>query len=342
MNSVGERFAVDGHYANSPEECDIVLLNLSPSFRIFGLMSEAIRLKCKHGKKLLCRLAGPISIARGTEDQSCWDRLFFYFLRQFADGIVYQSSWSKGANITAGAPENVPATVIINVPGEKHFPPSDVVWRDEAEEGGKVRLLYASWSDNYNKGGDVLAYLDDVLDFYRYAFTFVGRTQVTYSNIVVRPPVAPDQLARLLAEHDIFIFPSRVEACSNMLLEAIYSGKVVVASNTTSNPEVLPKDRGELYESPEEIPDLLDRIVLNHHQYESVEQLPTMKVLASQYVAFAGTLDTRPVSRISCIWATVNLERLLWREFGVLPVIKYRTIMWLSHMKRTILGGKRV
>ncbi len=90
--------------------------------------------------------------------------------------------------------------------------------------GRRVRVIATSWSDNPNKGADVLAWLDEHLDHERYELTFAGRTDESFERIRALGPIPLEPLAAELRRNDVYLAPSRNDPCSNALLEALASG----------------------------------------------------------------------------------------------------------------------
>ena len=56
-------------------------------------------------------------------------------------------------------------------------------------------MIVSSWSDNPRKGADILAWLDEHLDFDAYDVTFAGRTQQRFRRISVVDPLPSEPLA---------------------------------------------------------------------------------------------------------------------------------------------------
>ena len=137
------------------------------------------------------------------------------------------------------------------------------------------------------KGFDTLEYLDNNLDFSSYEMTFLGNSPLAFKNIKKIDPVPSREVGLILKEHDIFVFPSKAEACSNTLIEALSCGLPCLCFNATSNSEVLQRG-GELFNSNEEILEKLDKIKNNYYSY----QIPSfcLKEKASQYLAFGSDI----------------------------------------------------
>ncbi len=73
-------------------------------------------------------------------------------------------------------------------------------------------------------------------------------TQLGIGDATEFIPTQPE-VAGYLREIDIFVLPSRTEALSNALMEAMACGCACVASNVGGNPELVGNSRGLLFES---------------------------------------------------------------------------------------------
>ena len=92
---------------------------------------------------------------------------------ELADATIVQSRYSLDAHRALGIELRRPHLVANTVdPAIFHPPPTR-----EPIGGRRVRVIATSWSDNPNKGADVLAWLDANLDHERFELTFAGRTQ---------------------------------------------------------------------------------------------------------------------------------------------------------------------
>ena len=69
--------------------------------------------------------------------------------------------------------------------------------------------------------------------------SFAGNIEKPFQNIQMLGQLNSHELADELRQHDIFIFASERESCSNSLLEAMHSGLPVLCRNSSSNPEIL-------------------------------------------------------------------------------------------------------
>jgi glycosyltransferase involved in cell wall biosynthesis len=72
------------------------------------------------------------------------------------------------------------------------------------------------------------------------------------------------EMPLLMRSCDVFAFPSRYEACSLVMLEAMAAGMPVVTSRTTGGSELVPRDGGFLMREPDDragLVDILRRVV---------------------------------------------------------------------------------
>ena len=150
-------------------------------------------------------------------------------------------------------------------------------------EGRRVRVIASSWSDNANKGGDVLAWLDHHLDHARYELTFAGRTDEVFEHVRVLGPLATEPLAAELRRSDVYLAPSRNDPCSNALLEALASGLPAVYRNSGGHPELV-GDAGVPFADAEETAAALDRLVAELEERRSAIRLTRIDEVADRYV----------------------------------------------------------
>jgi len=228
--------------------------------------------------RVIHRIDGPVSIYRGTDDQI--DRHIAELNREFADVTVFQSQYSLQANHNLGLTFKNP-TVILNAVDPNIFYRAKPV---EPIQNRKIRLIATSWSDNPNKGGPTYRWLEDHLDWNRFAFTFVGQTREHFQKIRHIPPVPSEQLSDLLRDHDIYITASLHESCSNALIEALACGLPAIYVRSGANAEIV-KEGGLGFSGKEEIPALLDDLAAAHAQYKSQIRIASLAEIADQYLA---------------------------------------------------------
>ncbi|HNY32486.1 MAG TPA: glycosyltransferase family 4 protein [Fibrobacteria bacterium] len=68
------------------------------------------------------------------------------------------------------------------------------------------------------------------------------------------------EMPALMRSCDVFAFPSRYEACSLVMLEAMASGLPVLTSRTTGGSELVPPEGGFLLDYPDDLEGMTDRL----------------------------------------------------------------------------------
>lgn len=267
---------------------DAILFNLDPSPDFVERMIRLMSIKKTTPQTLVvARIAGPIVLARGRD--SAWDKLLYAFCDVLADGVVFQSEWSRRANHRCGLKQGVHELVALNAPDASIF---NAGGRQPFSRNRKMRLIGSSWSTNPRKGLQVFEWLERNLDFSRYEITFVGNAPSQFTHIRTVPPLASPALAKELKQHDVFLFPSMVEACSNSLVEALHCGLPAIAHHGSSNKEVVGKG-GEFFDREEEIPSLLEKMAQSLESYQWKLRLPDIAQTADQYLGFVKNIVLR-------------------------------------------------
>lgn len=268
-----------GVWVDSPGDADIVL------FDSFNEAARVVRWKAQLPKvRFVHRINGPISGYRGTDVQI--DKLIHSLAYRVADGVIFQSEYSRTGNLALGMNPTLPCTVIHNAARPEFRPPLQRATQQ------RMRLIAASWSPNPNKGFDVYDYLDRNLDFDRYSMTFVGNTPFAFKNIRHVPPQKSDGMIRLLQEHDIFVTASRNESCSNAILESMATGMPVVALRSGSNAEIV-GHAGCLFNEKSEVLDAIDSVAENYDNYRSMIPVRPISAAADAYLSFmSGILES--------------------------------------------------
>ena len=149
--------------------------------------------------------------------------------------------------------------------------------------GRPVRVIATSWSDNPNKGAEVIAWLDRHLDHDRYELTFVGRSDKTFEHVRVLGPIASEPLAAELRRSDVYLAPSRNDPCSNALLEALASGLPAVFRASGGHPELV-GDAGVAFDEPEEVVAALDRLVFELDERRAAIRVTPLADVADRYL----------------------------------------------------------
>jgi len=272
-------FIGQGVYEEEKGNADILFFNSDHEARC------VVEAKLKYNDKIFIhRLAGPIYLARGSSKKT--DYLIYRLNKYIADGTIFQSNWSKAENYRAGLERQAYETIIGNAPDKGIFSINKI---QRGITGRKVRLIATSWSSNVRKGFDIYKYLDERLDFEKYEFTFVGNTPFEYKNIQHILPQPTSELVKILSEHDIFIQASRIEACSNSLIEAMHCGLPAVVWNGTSNPEVM-KEGGLVFNSSSDVIDAIQIVANNYEYYVGKIEMHSIDEIGNMYYKFSRKL----------------------------------------------------
>jgi glycosyltransferase involved in cell wall biosynthesis len=266
-------------YEQNPEKADVILFNSHHR------LNDLIRLKANHPEKVFIhRIDGPVFLIR--KDTLKLDKLIYKTNNLIADGIIFQSQWSKNKNIELGLKINVPETIITNAPDPLLFNHSK---KEPFNPNRKTKIIATSWASNMSKGFDTYKYLDTALNFSEFEMTFCGNSPVKFRNIKHIEALPGNQLAELLKQHDIFITASKNDPCSNSLIEALHCGLPALAYNDGGHPEIIGK-AGCIYNEHSEIIKKLHHIKDNYNSCQNEIQLPSMNEVAAEYINFIKTI----------------------------------------------------
>lgn len=236
------------------------------------------RLSASNQLRMVHRLDGSISIARGIEDTS-EDNKIYALNEELASATIYQSQWcyrqAENLGFHAIAPviiRNAVDRSIFHSHGRKSYDPTR-----------KIRLITTSWSDNLRKGAAIYNWLDGHLDWSRYEYTFVGRIKETFSHIHHVAPVGSEELAGILRQHDIFVTATQKDACSNAIIEALACGLPVVCLNDGGSPELV-RAGGKCFKDVSNLLLCLDEVVKHYSAYQESIQLNDITTVAQCYL----------------------------------------------------------
>jgi glycosyltransferase involved in cell wall biosynthesis len=246
-------------------------------FNSFNFDFRRLRRLVRDDCRMVHRVDGPIGLYRGFDDGT--DARIGEINHEFADATVVQSRFSLESHAALGIDLVSPALIVNAVDPGIFGPPAD----REALAARRVRLITASWSDNANKGGDVLHWLDRNLDWERYEMTFVGRTEERYERIRVIGPIASEPLADALRRHDVYIAPSLNDPCSNALLEGLACGLPAAYRSSGGHPELV-GEGGLPFDGPEGLPKVLDRLVVELEERRAAIRIPSIGATADRYL----------------------------------------------------------
>lgn len=223
------------------------------------------------------RIDGPMSVY-GRKDPEI-DKKVHQWNRKHATRTVFQSNYSWKMHEELGLDFVEPTVIHNSVSPEYFYRPV----QKESFVSRKVRLIADSWSDNPKKGKAVYEWLDQNLDFSKYDFTFVGRVNSQFKNIEVIPPVGSKELGDYLRSADIYMFASQHDSCSNALIEALTCGLPAIYHNSGGSPELV-GEAGIGFETAEEIPAALEKIVGSFDQFRSKIKVRSLEDVAKDYL----------------------------------------------------------
>jgi len=312
LKALKNEFIKRGLYIKIPEKAEIILFNSH------HCLEQIISLKLKYPNKIFIhRVDGPISLIRNKDFYL--DKVVFKINCEIADATIFQSNWSKLKCYFLGLKRNNFEKIIINAPNSLIF---NREGKNSFNRNRKIRLIATSWSQNWNKGFDVYKWLDENLDFSRYEMTFIGNSPIDFKNIKWIKPLLSEELALQLKQYDIYITASKNDPCSNALLEALSCGLPVIALNDGGHPEIV-KIAGELFNNKEEIPQLIEKIVLNYMKYASNIKLQTINEVAQQYYEF-----------IKKIYNKVKNNEYFPKKLNYLKYLKIKILIFLWKIQK--------
>jgi glycosyltransferase involved in cell wall biosynthesis len=257
------------------------LLTRACLFNASSFDADRLRRMRREKIRMVHRVDGPVGIYRGRDDGT--DRQLWEYNRELADATVFQSEYSLRKHLDLGMEFRNPCVIRNACDPAIFHRRGRIPWAT----GRKTRLISVSWSDNLNKGAPTYQWLEDRLDWARFEYTFVGRTQIPFDRIKVIPPVSSGELAALLRAHDIFVNASMHESCSNALIEALTCGLPCVAVRSGANPELVGAS-GFLFDSAEEITGLLDRTVAEFEERQAAIAVLSLADVADRYLQVMG------------------------------------------------------
>ena len=152
-------------------------------YNSFNFDFRRLRRFARDGARMVHRVDGPVGVYRGFDDGT--DRRIAA-INVLADATILQSRYSLDKHAELGLELRNP-TVIHNAVDPAIFHPPAA-----HEAHGRLRVVTTSWSDNPRKGSDVLAWLDEHLDFDEFDLTFAGRTQARLQRTRVVGPLTSE------------------------------------------------------------------------------------------------------------------------------------------------------
>jgi glycosyltransferase involved in cell wall biosynthesis len=112
--------------------------------------------------------------------------------------------------------------------------------------------------------------------------TFVGNSPIEFKNIRHIQPLQSADLSKVLRNSDIFITASQNDPCSNSLIEALHCGLPALVLNSGGHPEIV-QQGGEVFDTKEQMPLLIEKIVNNYELYQNRIAVPTIEQIGKEY-----------------------------------------------------------
>lgn len=268
-----------GIYEENIEKADVILFNSHQ------WLKKAIEIKKKFPVKIFVhRIDGPLITYRPKE--ASLDQLIFKANKFVADGTIWQSKWSQAENKKLFKYNCQNEIILYNAPNGQIFNKQNKTAFNPKE---KIKLIAVSWSSSALKGFDIYKFLDDNLNFKKYQMVFIGRSPVLFKNIKMIEPIEQGKLAEIIKQNDIFITASKIESCSNALIEAFSCGLPCLAFNSSSNPEVI-GGGGELFSNEKELLSKIDKIANNYLNYQKNLPVFSLNKVSKDYFNFANKI----------------------------------------------------
>ncbi|MFA7220034.1 MAG: glycosyltransferase [Synergistaceae bacterium] len=277
LRTLRRYFISMGYYVDDPHKADVVLVNSK------DCLEEAAIVKRTSGNKFVHRIDGIFSIYRG-EHERFNDIKVYDFSKNFADGVIFQSEWSKRASEKNGMISHPLKTIIFNCADNEYFAKR----REKRERNGKINLVTSSWSNNVKKGFGVYKYLDENLDFNRFDYFFAGRSPFLFKNIKMRGILSSKDLSDVLNSSDIFITASEDDTCSNSLIEGLTCGLPAVVLDSGGSPEIvrLTGNGGVIFEGNADVIESINEVACNLDSYIEKIVPPRLDDIGQQYYDF--------------------------------------------------------
>ena len=279
LKSMRSQFRKMGLYCDDPNQATVVLFNSHQC------PEEVIHLKQTNTRaSFVHRLDGPMRLYNNMDDPR--DMIAYQMNTAFADAIVFQSGWSKEANLKLGLDiGSKDCTVIHNATDQRLF-----TKRQNKQTQDKITLIASSWSDNLKKGFSTYQYLDDNLDFNKHDFIFMGRSPIEFKNIKNLGALNTQQVAEQLQKADIYLTASENDPCSNSLIEALSSGLPAICLDSGGHPELL-KDAGLLYRNRKDIINKIQEVWQNYKEYQRNINVKGVNFTAKEYIDFFKRIE---------------------------------------------------
>jgi glycosyltransferase involved in cell wall biosynthesis len=245
-------------------------------YNSFNFDFRRLRRFARHGVRMVHRVDGPIGAYRGFDDGT--DRRIVQ-INALADATIVQSRFSLEKHRELGLELRDPVVIHNSVDPAIFHPPA----ARQPLGGRPLRVIATSWSQNPRKGSDILAWLDEHLDFSAVELTFAGQAPASFGRIRTVSPLPSPQLADLLRAHDAYLAPSRDDPCSNALLEALACGLPAAYLRSGGHPELVGAG-GVGFDAPEELPDVFEQLRVQLDDLRAAIRVPPLGEVSDRYL----------------------------------------------------------
>jgi len=208
-----------------------------------------------------------------------------------ADEVVFVSEHTKKSYQETFNTDK--GTVIYNGVDADFFKPMDV---DKGKYSGKTIILFVG-NLSKRKGADLLPRIMEKLGD-EYILLCAGlREKPGYfgKNMKVLGKLNRDELRYYYNLADVFLFPSRLEGLSLSTLEAMACGLPIVATNTSSFPEIIEEGRGGFLCKIDDAVEFAEKtrlvvksrslgVEMGKYNREKIEKRFTIKKMANKYL----------------------------------------------------------
>ena len=269
--------------------------------------------------RIIHRVDGPISLVRGYG--ALLDRLIYLLSSLVADGVIFQSQWSriKSSGFFPFKLSPKHHEVILNGADSYHF------YLPECKPLHQFNVICTSWSSSPRKGVSYFVKLSKEPCFQHVNFIFVGNYDhsVDFSNLHIYPPMNSHDLGIYLRDSHAYVTFSEDDPCSNSLLEAVACGCVPFALDSGGNPEILDLTGGFVFSNYDQCVSQLLNFISSKN---TLDINPRLIVDSSEkYYLFDKFLHTtrrpnslyvRLISFLLC-YLLLQLHRILSRFFSL-------------------------
>ncbi len=262
-------------YADLKTGADAILFN---SYQDLGTLIHSFFFN--HATKRIYRLGPIMSMHRQGIRWKLVDYTVALLANILADMVIFQSTWSYQQSRKFGFMRKKNVFVILNAVDESIFYAKSKTLDSHPE---KIRLIYTSWSKSENKGFTYLRFLENHLDWRRYEMKFIGNSPVRFNHIEMLDPLSSGALADELRQADIFVSPTKDDACSNAILEALSCGLPVVALQSGGNAELI-GEGGMLFSNETEMLDAIEKVAGYLSFYQKKIITKHIAVIAQEYI----------------------------------------------------------